>query len=55
MKVEDYGKSSLEDYKAAKEILLNLTYKQFRKPNSDIKLKANVWTDSSEIMSLQKI
>ena len=44
---EDYGKSSLENYKAAKEFYSNLTYKQFRKPNSDIKLKANVWTDSS--------
>lgn len=44
---EDYGKNSLENYKAAKEFYSNLTYKQFRKPNSDIKLKANVWTDSS--------
>ena len=44
---EDYGQSSLENYKAAKEFYSNLTYKQFRKPNSDIKLKANVWTDSS--------
>ncbi|RSK02630.1 hypothetical protein D8783_01630 [Streptococcus sp. A12] len=44
---EDYGQSSLENYKAAKEFYSTLTYKQFRKPNSDIKLKANVWTDSS--------
>ena len=44
---EDYGQRSLENYKAAKEFYSNLTYKQFRKPNSDIKLKSDVWTDSS--------
>lgn len=44
---EDYGQRSLGNYKAAKEFYSNLTYKQFRKPNSDIKLKSDVWTDSS--------
>ena len=47
LSTSEYGQSSLENYKAAKEFYSNLTYKQFRKPNSDIKLKANVWTDSS--------
>ena len=47
IKSEDYGQESIENYRAAQEFYSNLTYKQFRKPNSDINLKSNVWTDSS--------